>query len=337
MMCIFWDQEGPIYYELLKPGETVNTDRYKRQLLNLNDAILEKREQCKKRQHKVIFLDDNAPSYHTKPTKDIVKDLLSYMISELRVGNINTGLIIWQRHKDELLMSINVEILKEIISAIQDSVSSKYLIPFLCDDFLPSIFSRNPHSVDMVAEWLIHRVYLIELSEKDCWPENGLALVTGFFKVIEDLHEKKKKGLMSFSASLSLSKINKKMASTEFHVGCLAEFSKDLTWLMTLKSNFSCKISLSDFKESKMDVIFAVLDRVNLLDVPKVIEEFARPYAMENDVELDLCLEHYIKVLGYQSRAVARHPVLSPRNDYSFLQCPELKWGKRAWQSFGER
>ncbi|GFT40492.1 mariner Mos1 transposase [Trichonephila clavipes] len=29
MMCIFWDQEGPIYYQLLKAGETVNTDRYK--------------------------------------------------------------------------------------------------------------------------------------------------------------------------------------------------------------------------------------------------------------------------------------------------------------------
>ncbi|GFX62016.1 mariner Mos1 transposase [Trichonephila clavipes] len=45
MLCIFWDQEGPIYYiyKLLKPGETVNTNRYKQQLLNLNDAILEKR------------------------------------------------------------------------------------------------------------------------------------------------------------------------------------------------------------------------------------------------------------------------------------------------------
>ncbi|GFV46196.1 mariner Mos1 transposase [Trichonephila clavipes] len=44
MLCIFWDQEErPIYYELLKPGETVNTDRYKQQLLNLNDSILEKR------------------------------------------------------------------------------------------------------------------------------------------------------------------------------------------------------------------------------------------------------------------------------------------------------
>ncbi|GFV62320.1 mariner Mos1 transposase [Trichonephila clavipes] len=60
MLCIFWDQEGPIYYELLKPGKIVNTDRYKQQLLNLNDAILEKREQYKKRQHKVIFRDDTT-------------------------------------------------------------------------------------------------------------------------------------------------------------------------------------------------------------------------------------------------------------------------------------
>ncbi|GFW92261.1 mariner Mos1 transposase [Trichonephila clavipes] len=75
MLCIFWDQEGPIYYELLKPGETINSDPYKQELLNLNDAILEKREQCKKRQHKVIFLDDNAPNHRAKPTKNIVKAL----------------------------------------------------------------------------------------------------------------------------------------------------------------------------------------------------------------------------------------------------------------------
>ncbi|GFW08066.1 mariner Mos1 transposase [Trichonephila clavipes] len=75
MLCIFWDQEGPIYYELLKPGKTVNTDPYKQELLILNDAILEKREQYKKRKHKVIFLDDNAPNHRAKPTKDIVKAL----------------------------------------------------------------------------------------------------------------------------------------------------------------------------------------------------------------------------------------------------------------------
>ncbi|GFW42474.1 mariner Mos1 transposase [Trichonephila clavipes] len=75
ILCIFWDQEGPIYYELLKPSETTNTDPYKQELLNLNHAILEKRAQFKKRKHKVIFLDDNAPHHCAKPTKDIVKAL----------------------------------------------------------------------------------------------------------------------------------------------------------------------------------------------------------------------------------------------------------------------
>ncbi|GFU01574.1 mariner Mos1 transposase [Trichonephila clavipes] len=77
-MCIFWDQEGPIYHKLLKPGEIINTDRYKQQLLNLNDSILENREQYKKWQHKVIFLDDNAPSHRAKPTKDIVREPLAH-------------------------------------------------------------------------------------------------------------------------------------------------------------------------------------------------------------------------------------------------------------------
>ncbi|GFT51815.1 mariner Mos1 transposase [Trichonephila clavipes] len=75
MLCIFWDQEEPIYYEFPKPGETINTDLYKQQLLNLNDAILERREKYKKRQPKGIFLDENAPSYRDKLTKDIVKEL----------------------------------------------------------------------------------------------------------------------------------------------------------------------------------------------------------------------------------------------------------------------
>ncbi|GFS89220.1 mariner Mos1 transposase [Trichonephila clavipes] len=31
MLCIFWDQERPIYYKPLKPCETVNTDPYKQE------------------------------------------------------------------------------------------------------------------------------------------------------------------------------------------------------------------------------------------------------------------------------------------------------------------
>ena len=34
------DQKGVIYYELLKPGETVNTERYRQQMIDLNQALL---------------------------------------------------------------------------------------------------------------------------------------------------------------------------------------------------------------------------------------------------------------------------------------------------------
>ena len=50
-----------IYYELLKPGEPVNTERYRQQMIDLNQALREKRPEYQKRQQKVILLHDNAP------------------------------------------------------------------------------------------------------------------------------------------------------------------------------------------------------------------------------------------------------------------------------------
>ena len=56
------DQKGVIDYELLKPGETINTNRYQQKMINLNRALQAKRPDFRRRQHKVIFLHDNAPT-----------------------------------------------------------------------------------------------------------------------------------------------------------------------------------------------------------------------------------------------------------------------------------
>jgi len=56
MLCVWWDQKGVIYYELLKPGEIINTERYRQQMINLNQVLCEKRPEYQKRQHKVILL-----------------------------------------------------------------------------------------------------------------------------------------------------------------------------------------------------------------------------------------------------------------------------------------
>ncbi|GFW22092.1 mariner Mos1 transposase [Trichonephila clavipes] len=43
LLCLWWDRKGPVYYELLKQGKTINTDLYCNQLDKLNTAIKEKK------------------------------------------------------------------------------------------------------------------------------------------------------------------------------------------------------------------------------------------------------------------------------------------------------
>ena len=43
MLCVWWDQDGEVYYELLKFSETVHADRFKQQIIDLNRALLKKR------------------------------------------------------------------------------------------------------------------------------------------------------------------------------------------------------------------------------------------------------------------------------------------------------
>jgi len=61
-----------IYYELLKPGEIVNTERYRQQMINLNQALCEKRSEYQKR-HKVILLHDNVPLHTAKLVKETIE------------------------------------------------------------------------------------------------------------------------------------------------------------------------------------------------------------------------------------------------------------------------
>ena len=64
-----------VYYEQLKCRETVKTKRYQQQLTDLNRSQLEKMPEYRKRQHKVIFLHDNATSHTAKLVRDTLEAL----------------------------------------------------------------------------------------------------------------------------------------------------------------------------------------------------------------------------------------------------------------------
>ena len=48
MLCIWWDQLGVVYYELLQPNETITAERHQQQLIQLSRTLMFKRPQYAK-------------------------------------------------------------------------------------------------------------------------------------------------------------------------------------------------------------------------------------------------------------------------------------------------
>jgi len=77
MLCIWWDQLGVVYYELLKPNETITEALYRTQLMSLSRALKKKRAHYYFR-HDKILLHDNARPH-------IVASVKTYLETQMRV------------------------------------------------------------------------------------------------------------------------------------------------------------------------------------------------------------------------------------------------------------
>jgi len=75
MLCIWWEQLGVVYYELLKPNETITGALYRTQLMRMSRALKEKRAHYYPRHDKIILLHDNARPYVAASVKIYLETL----------------------------------------------------------------------------------------------------------------------------------------------------------------------------------------------------------------------------------------------------------------------
>jgi len=75
LLCIWWDINGIVYYELLNPGETVTTDRYQQQLIKLSNELERKRPLTDNKTRKVILQHDSTRPHVVKMTQRVIFDL----------------------------------------------------------------------------------------------------------------------------------------------------------------------------------------------------------------------------------------------------------------------
>ena len=74
MLCIWWDYQGVIWFDVLEMGQTVTADLYCRQLDRLSAELKIKRPSLVNRE-KVILLHDNAKPHTAKVTLKKIKEL----------------------------------------------------------------------------------------------------------------------------------------------------------------------------------------------------------------------------------------------------------------------
>nr|KAF6281895.1 hypothetical protein mPipKuh1_010196 [Pipistrellus kuhlii] len=74
LLSVWWDYKGIVYFELLPPNRTINSDVYIEQLTKLNNAVEEKRPELTNRKG-VVFHHDNARPHTSLVTRQKLMEL----------------------------------------------------------------------------------------------------------------------------------------------------------------------------------------------------------------------------------------------------------------------
>lgn len=72
MLCVWWNMDGPVHWELLSRGISINASLYCSQLRRVAAALQEKYPNSK---NTVLFLHDNARPHVAKATKTVLEEL----------------------------------------------------------------------------------------------------------------------------------------------------------------------------------------------------------------------------------------------------------------------
>jgi len=122
MLCIWWDQKGLVYSELLKPGDSITDDRYRLQLIR---ALREKRPEYEQRHDKVILLYDNARPHVIKIVKKYLEtfkwDVLPHPLYSPDIAPFDY----WFRRMQHDLSSHRFTSFAEIENWLQNWIASK--------------------------------------------------------------------------------------------------------------------------------------------------------------------------------------------------------------------
>lgn len=216
--------------------------------------------------------------------------------------------LIWSRHSSCIMPKLEILKFRKWVSTIPNTIEPFQIIQWL-KHFAPCFLQSYPNEMNMLVDWCIERTRSLQFS--NTWPEIGLEFINNIMGIFNDIQ------FMFVDIRRSCYSNIEKIQSMIF----------SLEELSVLKKTYHLTMTLDDYiKESIEETAFRLLQRIQIQNFKKMVNDFLYPIFMERGSSPEASIVRYIKFLSqnknlgfWQERAVIAIELL--HNEENRLQC----------------
>lgn len=219
--------------------------------------------------------------------------------------------LVWSRHATSIIPNMNLEKFYKWMDGMRSTIEPFQLIQFL-KHFAPYFLQFYPDEMSRLVDWCISRTRALQFSPT--WPEIGLEFINNIKTIFDEIE----------FLFIDIGRSN------HYNIEKILNIIYILEEMVVLKKNYHLTLSFDDYsKTSPEEKGLRLLQRVQINNIKKLVNEFLYPIFMEQGLVPEETIVSYInflaqnKNLGYwQERAVIAIDLLN--NEENRLNCALL-------------
>ncbi|CAN7997396.1 unnamed protein product [Ixodes hexagonus] len=234
-------------------------------------------------------------------------DLVQEMCRCFRNEDVPSALLIWTRHQDQFVASLNCEAVLCLLDAVPNTAQASVLVEWLEDSFLPRIMQNVPQAVQGVCAWIIDRALGIEVNEKAAWPSGAVKLL----EVVPNVYNRMTSDadILPSETWLAVYSAPRMVQKEESTLRKLYYLLMDLRDLEVLWTKHKCHVTLQELQNPNIqEAVFSILDEaVTTTEVNQLLEGFLMNYLKRKELDASVTLSSYVEhVLRYHEVPVTQ-------------------------------
>ncbi|XP_044010090.1 kinetochore-associated protein 1-like [Aphidius gifuensis] len=229
--------------------------------------------------HKADVINETSTDEWIKFSREnLLKECMEYLSN----SELNSASLIWTRHMSSIASIVTSETIIDILAAIPENLSPDELWPWLIH-FIPSVTSLIPNGLSEIINWGYKKTKTLEKYHRDLWPDIGLEFANGFINILQ------------FEENNIYYQFHQEYTNKNSQLQRLMLLIQAMKDLRDLKTNYKIFLPLHTYLGNSTDVIHLLLNKVNINELPNLLDNFLHVYMLNNSLKNDHVLSSYVQ------------------------------------------